>query len=280
MSLPIVFYLESYGVRIRFEVENKEIESLTRQIARRALVNRLRFSESGSEKVNHWFKVYSASGGLIFEDETGPSSVFSDLSNFEANLNSMIRVHVGAMAKNWVFVHCGVVAWNGKAILIPGHSRQGKTTLVAELVRAGAAYYSDEFAVLDADGLVHPFERDLSVRINDEKETIAVLSLSLGAVSGEQPVPAGMVILTAYTLGGHWEPERVSLGEGILETVPNVLPVRSNTEFSLKVLNTAFSRAIIVKSERGEARELAPQILLYFEETLNSAQSSVDIELL
>jgi hypothetical protein len=30
---------------------------------------------------------------------------------------------------------------------------------VAELVRAGATYYSDEFAVLDSRGRVHPFPR-------------------------------------------------------------------------------------------------------------------------
>jgi uridine kinase len=41
-------------------------------------------------------------------------------------------------------------------IAIPGRSFSGKTSLVTALVRAGAVYYSDEFAVIDRDGLVRP----------------------------------------------------------------------------------------------------------------------------
>ena len=50
-----------------------------------------------------------------------------------------------------LFVHAGVVGWRGLAIVLPGRSRTGKSTLVAELVLRGAVYYSDEFAVLDDD---------------------------------------------------------------------------------------------------------------------------------
>jgi hypothetical protein len=271
VSLSTAFCLESYGVRIRFEVENEDLARLTRRIAKRALVDRLRFGQDCLGAADHEFRIYETSKGLVFEDESGASSPFKDASSFETNLNSMIRVHVGTKAKEWVFVHCGVVAWKGKAILVPGHSRQGKTTLVAELIRAGAEYYSDEFAVIDADGLIHPFERDLSVRINDEKEVINVSSLSLGAKAGEKAVPAGLVLLTKFEPEGEWNPTAVSLGEGILEVVPNVLPMRFNTEFTLRVLNTAFSRAIIARSLRGEARETAPLILSFFEEHLNSA---------
>ena len=60
-----------------------------------------------------------------------------------------------------VFVHAGVVGWKNRAILIPGKSFAGKTSLVAELVKAGATYYSDEFAVLDFQGLVHPYHKPL-----------------------------------------------------------------------------------------------------------------------
>jgi hypothetical protein len=34
-------------------------------------------------------------------------------------------------------------------------SYSGKTTLVSELIRAGATYYSDEYAVIDERGRVH-----------------------------------------------------------------------------------------------------------------------------
>ena len=55
--------------------------------------------------------------------------------------------------------HAGVVGWRGRAIVIPGRSHAGKSTLVAELVRRGAVYYCDEFAVLHETGRVHPYRR-------------------------------------------------------------------------------------------------------------------------
>ena len=49
----------------------------------------------------------------------------------------------------------------GHGIMLPGYSFAGKTTLVAEFVRAGALYYSDEYAVLDRDRFAHPYPRPL-----------------------------------------------------------------------------------------------------------------------
>src|SRR5262249_47349881 len=77
---------------------------------------------------------------------------------------SDVALHVAEMAPDRVFVHAGVVGYQGRAILLPGRSFSGKTTLVVELVRAGAEYYSDEYAVLDTSGGVHPYSGPLSIR--------------------------------------------------------------------------------------------------------------------
>lgn len=53
-------------------------------------------------------------------------------------LESDVRLTVADRALNRVFVHAGVVGWKGKAILIPGRSLSGKSSLVAELGRKGA----------------------------------------------------------------------------------------------------------------------------------------------
>src|SRR6266545_1899194 len=86
------------------------------------------------------------------------------LALMECNL----QTYTAAMAKNRIFVHAGVVGWRGRAIVIPGTSFSGKSTLVAELVRADGTYYSDEYAVLDRRGYVHSYARPLSIR---EKRT-------------------------------------------------------------------------------------------------------------
>ena len=58
-----------------------------------------------------------------------------------------------------LILHAAVVARNGKAIVIPGESGQGKSTLCASLVARGWRHLSDEFALLDPETLritAHP----------------------------------------------------------------------------------------------------------------------------
>ena len=63
-----------------------------------------------------------------------------------------------------IYLHAGVLEWKGKALVLPGISYSGKTTLVQELVRLGARFYSDEYAIIDTKGRVHPFPSPLSIR--------------------------------------------------------------------------------------------------------------------
>jgi hypothetical protein len=68
-----------------------------------------------------------------------------------------MHTHIALHAPEHVFVQAGVVGVGERAMVLPGKSFAGKTTLVAALVRAGAEYWSDEYAVLDANGDVHPY---------------------------------------------------------------------------------------------------------------------------
>jgi hypothetical protein len=70
-----------------------------------------------------------------------------------------LRAAMAQLSRRKLFVHAGVVAWKDRAILLPGRTLAGKTHLVGELVKAGATYFSDEYAVLDDDGCVHPFAK-------------------------------------------------------------------------------------------------------------------------
>src|SRR4051794_33193161 len=54
-----------------------------------------------------------------------------DLREALEGLESDLHNYVAVAARKRVFVHAGVVGWKGRAVLIPGRSFCGKTTLVA-----------------------------------------------------------------------------------------------------------------------------------------------------
>jgi hypothetical protein len=80
----------------------------------------------------------------------------ADLIVIDEDLAAVLRAFtthaeffIARSAPAHLFVHSGVVGWKGRAVLIPGRSFSGKTTLVRAFLEAGATYYSDEYAVLD-----------------------------------------------------------------------------------------------------------------------------------
>jgi hypothetical protein len=85
-------------------------------------------------------------------------------------------------------VHSGAVLCGGRALLLPGKTHSGKSSLVAELLRRGATYFSDEYALIDAEGRVHPYPRPLLLR-NDSDEQFPTLPDQFGAAVGNAPAP-------------------------------------------------------------------------------------------
>jgi hypothetical protein len=157
-------------------------------------------------------------------------------------------------------VHAGVVGWNGRAIVIPGKSYSGKSTLVRELVRAGAIYYSDEYAVLDERGNVHPFARQLAMR--DENQANRKMSfLELGGKIGKRPLPVGTILVTKNRERARWRPKPLTPGLGALELLANTVTARSGQPIVLEVLTRVAKNATILKGARGDASSLAGQLL-------------------
>lgn len=73
------------------------------------------------------------------------------------------RLAVNAPTED-VLVHAGVAARGDLAVILPGESGAGKTTLVAALARAGWTYLSDEVAALDGRRqMLHPYPRPLAL---------------------------------------------------------------------------------------------------------------------
>ena len=146
------------------------------------------------------------------------------------------------------------------AILIPGPSFSGKTTLVAALVRAGAAYYSDEYAVLDERGLVHPYPKPLSIRDGGLHGTDHEVA-SLGGKAGTDPLRVAVIAVTSYRPGARWEPERQSPGTGAMALLANTVPARDRPAQALAAVRQAAASAVVLEGERGGAAEAAAGLL-------------------
>jgi hypothetical protein len=175
------------------------------------------------------------------------------------DLDARIRAHVAANAPDHVFVHAGVVLWRDRAIVMPGRSRAGKSTLVAAFLRAGAEYASDEFAVLDAEGLVWPYPRRLSIR--DGSGVTEVEAAALGARCAAGPAPIGLVLITRFVAGAAWTPRSMGAAGGVSTLMANTPVARAAPDRVLRVLGRAAAAAPVLEGPRGEAVPTADAIL-------------------
>jgi hypothetical protein len=176
-------------------------------------------------------------------------------------LDAELRMYVALHAPDHVFVHAGVVGVEDRAIVLPGRSFAGKTTLVAALVKAGAEYWSDEYAVLDADGLVHPYPKPLSVRINDTRETDEQPVESLGGRAGDRPLPVAVIAFTSYRPEAGWALRPCSAGEGAVKLLEHSIAARSRPEQVLAAVRRAATNAMVLEGERGDASQAASALL-------------------
>lgn len=136
----------------------------------------------------------------------------------------------------------------------------GKTSLVVELIRAGARYYSDEYAVLDGSGRVHPFARPLAVRTEGGRRERHGPEM-MGARVGRRPLPVHLVVASRYRAGARWRPRVLSAGEGALALLANAVAARRAPARVVAALQAVVARAQILRGVRGEARETARALL-------------------
>ncbi|HMF55157.1 MAG TPA: hypothetical protein VK619_02245 [Pyrinomonadaceae bacterium] len=197
---------------------------------------------------------------LLYEDHVRVARTL-DVDELFESFESSLRLYVAEFAKRRLFVHSGVVGWRGQAILIPGRSFSGKTTLVSELVRAGATYYSDEYAVLDERGRVHPFPKKLSMRESGEHRQTDISVEALGGRVGRKPLAVGLVVASQYRAGARWRPVELTPGQGALTLLANTVAARREPGKAIAILQQVVSNARVLKGARGEAREVARSIL-------------------
>ena len=253
----------SYGVTIGLRVNNAEVleDLLT------FLPPEWKPSQAGTVNLLYSLMVGGASGrpnirrfNMLYANASRIARSL-ELDEVLETFESHSQLYIAEFAPRRVFVHAGVVGWKGRAILMPGRSFAGKTSLVAEFVRAGATYYSDEYAVLDARGRVHPYSRPLSIRPSEGGSSKKHGVEELGGNAGTLPLPVGLVLVSNYKAGAQWRPRHLSAGKGALALLDNTISIRRQPEAAFDVMSRVVSQANVLKGARGEARETVRSIL-------------------
>ncbi len=253
----------SYGLRIGIRVSSSEvmnrIEGLLPPHAKPArgprvggLYSLIASGTRVGSKIRRFNILYAGSVRLARTKDTDEA--------LEA-LEGHLQLYVAEYARRRVFVHAGVVGWRGRAIVIPGRTMSGKSTLVKALVEAGATYYSDEYAVLDKRGRVHPYLRSLSMRQNGGGRPKKIHPEALGGTTGVRPLPVGLVVATSYRPGVRWRPRPLSPGRAVMELLAHTVPARRDPERVFGTLRSATAAAMVIKGARGEADEIAEVLL-------------------
>ncbi len=263
------FDFECYGVNIRIEGNIQSLVDEAARVARLALLNDIRLIETSD--LDHLFTFNQDESGYLTLIESGELAAADTVPEyFFQYFNGLVRTAVAERAVDRLFIHAGAVGWNGKAILLPGTSFVGKSTLVAELVRNGAIYYSDDYAIFDLDGKMHPFPRTLSMREDNADHTRYELSPEeLGGTVGTKPIPVGAILFTEYMPEAPWEPVILSEGSGVLEMIPFTFSFVNRPNFTLPVLNKIVNRATIISSQRGSAEIFAKTLLNFIDKHVN-----------
>ncbi len=216
---------------------------------------------TGGEPAGHFALRHTGADSYEVRVEDTPWLEHATLGVALGMLDAQIRLFVAAHARDRIFVHAGVVAREGRALVIPGESFSGKTTLVRALVEQGATYYSDEYAVLDDKGRVHPYPRRLSIRETDSRATQELHVGEFGGIAAVDPAEVAAVVVTGYRPGAEWRPQRLSGGQGVLALLSNTVPARERPRESLRAVRRAVAGATVLEGDRGEAGPAAESML-------------------
>jgi hypothetical protein len=139
----------------------------------------------------------------------------------------------------YLVVHAAAASWRGRGLLFPAPMDSGKTTLVAGLIRTGLRYLTDEAALIDQNGWLHPYPKTLSLRppsveaIPDVKRSLPpefawrsrlkyhVTPRDLGSRAIGPPCPVRFMIVPSYVPGSSTMLDALSRPAALMDLATN-----------------------------------------------------------
>lgn len=251
--MPLVS-LRAYGRIVGVEAPDEVLQAV-----RERLHSQFRDSDARPERT--WRVFTTAGRSWLLIEGTTRIGEFRSASGAVESLLSHLELWVAEHARRFVFVHAGCAVINGRAIVVPGRSMSGKSSLTAALIRSGATYFSDEYAVLDALGRVRPYPRKLSIRSSNGAERMRISAADLGGVTGRGTASVGLVAHLRFDAVGGWRTNEVSRGTAILALLDNAVPARSRPQAVLTALERLTANAVCISGTRGDADEAVHRLI-------------------
>jgi hypothetical protein len=145
-------------------------------------------------------------------------------------------------------------------MVILGRALSGRATLIGALIEHGAEYYTDEYAVLDSNGLISPFPRRQPIEQNADARGIRKPQ-EPGEAARRAPLPIACIVVTDCQPGTVWHPRHLTPGEGVLALLSHSVAARHQPGFLLRTFRAAVRGAVTIAGPRGDASELASCLL-------------------
>ncbi len=160
-----------------------------------------------------------------------------------------------------VAIHAAAVIRGAGALLVPGASGVGKSSLCVAAADAGARVLTDEYALVDpVSGLVTGWRRPVRVRRADG----GIDRLALTVASG--PVPIGLVAIVAYDPHARMSWAPISGAEAVMALIANTVCARSRPDEALEAALAISHSAPAVAGTRGEAADAVVALLALLDE--------------
>lgn len=155
--------------------------------------------------------------------------------------------HLADKCDGGLFFHAAGLAWHGQAVMLPGSSGQGKTTLTAWLLSQGAEYLTDEFIFLPHGGTqAEAFTRPLNLKrparavlrhlLDYEAQAERILSHEtadivppdlLGSIHETGIAPLKLILFPHYQAEADFSLQRLSKAQTGLHLMQTVINARN-----------------------------------------------------
>lgn len=182
------------------------------------------------------------------------------LEQFAGPAGKRIHWEVAQASRLEYFIHAGVVAVGGRAILLPGRTFSGKSTLVRDLVQLGATYYSDEYALVTPAPvpMIRSFPRRISLREDMSRDEVAG-SYERAALLPE--IVLDSIYFLNFEPASEWRTRIVSPGRAALKLFENSLVAQTRPVEMMEALGRLCLPVPSFEGVRGEGL-VAAQVLL------------------